>query len=42
LAVDDMREAGDELDWSKLMARAQGGDREAYRKLLEGMTPAHQ
>jgi RNA polymerase sigma-70 factor (ECF subfamily) len=39
LAVDDTREAGDELDWSKLMARAQDGDREAYRKLLEGMTP---
>jgi RNA polymerase sigma-70 factor (ECF subfamily) len=38
-AVDDMPEAGDELDWSKLMARAQDGNKEAYRKLLEGMTP---
>lgn len=26
-------------DWSKLMARAQDGDREAYRELLERMTP---
>src|SRR6516165_9828912 len=26
-------------EWSKLMARAQDGDREAYRKLLEGVTP---
>lgn len=25
--------------WSKLMARAQDGDREAYRKLLESVTP---
>ncbi len=28
-----------ELDWSVYMARAQGGDREAYRRLLEGITP---
>ncbi|SCU85571.1 RNA polymerase sigma Q factor [Cupriavidus necator] len=26
-------------DWSAMMARAQGGDREAYRRLLEGITP---
>ena len=38
-AVNDMRDAGEGLDWSKLMAQAQDGDREAYRKLLEGMTP---
>ena len=28
-----------ELDWSVYMARAQGGDREAYRRLLEDVTP---
>jgi RNA polymerase sigma-70 factor, ECF subfamily len=28
-----------ELDWSILMARAQGGDRGAYRRLLEEITP---
>ncbi|MGH6629730.1 MAG: sigma-70 family RNA polymerase sigma factor [Burkholderiales bacterium] len=28
-----------ELDWSIYMARAQGGDREAYRRLLEEITP---
>jgi RNA polymerase sigma-70 factor (ECF subfamily) len=28
-----------ELDWSILMARAQGGDRAAYRRLLQGITP---
>jgi RNA polymerase sigma factor (sigma-70 family) len=27
------------LDWSICMARAQGGDREAYRRLLEEITP---
>ena len=27
------------LDWSVFMARAQGGDREAYRLLLEEITP---
>lgn len=27
------------LDWSIYMARAQGGDREAYRRLLEEITP---
>jgi len=26
-------------DWSTAMARAQGGDREAYRRLLEDITP---
>jgi RNA polymerase sigma-70 factor (ECF subfamily) len=28
-----------ELDWSILMARAQAGDRDAYRRLLEEVTP---
>ena len=28
-----------DLDWSVYMARAQGGDREAYRRLLEGIAP---
>ncbi len=28
-----------ELDWSICMARAQGGDREAYRRLLEDVAP---
>ncbi|TGQ52300.1 sigma-70 family RNA polymerase sigma factor [Mesorhizobium sp. M1C.F.Ca.ET.193.01.1.1] len=28
-----------ELDWSILMARAQDGDANAYRRLLEGITP---
>ena len=28
-----------ELDWSIYMARAQGGDHEAYRRLLEEITP---
>jgi RNA polymerase sigma factor (sigma-70 family) len=28
-----------ELDWSIAMARAQEGDREAYRRLLEGIAP---
>lgn len=27
------------LNWSLLMARAQGGDRDAYRRLLEAITP---
>ena len=26
-------------DWSRLMARAQDGDRQAYRRLLDGITP---
>jgi RNA polymerase sigma-70 factor (ECF subfamily) len=42
-AVAGGRAAGDErsgdADWSRLMRRAQDGDREAYRTLLEGMTP---
>lgn len=33
------RPARRELDWSIYMARAQGGDREAYRRLLEDVTP---
>jgi RNA polymerase sigma-70 factor (ECF subfamily) len=28
-----------ELDWTIYMGRAQGGDREAYRRLLESVTP---
>ena len=28
-----------ELDWTIYMARAQGGDRDAYRRLLESVTP---
>src|SRR5712691_1484265 len=28
-----------QLDWSKLMARAQDGDRQAYRTLLQDLTP---
>ena len=31
--------AARELDWSILMARAQGGDGEAYRRLLTDMLP---
>ena len=44
-AVDDTGAAGDKrvpyrrLDWSGIMARAQEGDRNAYRTLLEDMTP---
>ena len=34
---DDTHDDG--ADWSKLMARSQDGDREAYRTLLEGVTP---
>jgi len=33
------RPAARELDWSIYMARAQGGDRDAYRRLLEDVTP---
>src|SRR6266852_4265209 len=33
------RAATRELDWSIYMARAQGGDREAYRRLLEDVAP---
>jgi RNA polymerase sigma-70 factor (ECF subfamily) len=35
----DGRSAPHERDWSDLMARAQDGDRRAYRELLEDMTP---
>jgi RNA polymerase sigma-70 factor (ECF subfamily) len=38
-AAERARKTCDDADWSKLMALAQDGDREAYRKLLEGMTP---
>jgi RNA polymerase sigma factor (sigma-70 family) len=44
-AVVDRRAAGDaltpdgRLDWSRLMARAQDGDRDAYRALLQDITP---
>lgn len=31
--------AADDLDWSACMARAQDGDREVYRSLLEDVTP---
>ena len=37
-SADGMRNAGG-LDWSKLMARAQDGDRQAYRTLLQDLTP---
>ncbi len=33
------RSAARDLDWSIFMSRAQGGDREAYRRLLEDITP---
>jgi RNA polymerase sigma-70 factor (ECF subfamily) len=39
LAIDDGRQKSGQADWSKLTARAQDGDREAYRRLLEEMTP---
>jgi len=38
-AIDDPRKPSGDADWSKLMALAQDGDREAYRGLLEGVTP---
>jgi RNA polymerase sigma-70 factor (ECF subfamily) len=37
-SLDDARKEGG-LDWSKLMAQAQDGDRLAYRTLLQDMTP---
>jgi len=37
--AEEARRAGRGLDWSKLMARAQDGDRTAYRMLLEDLTP---
>lgn len=38
-SVHDERRAGGGRDWSKLMARAQDGDRQAYRTLLEDLAP---
>jgi RNA polymerase sigma factor (sigma-70 family) len=38
-ASDDSRQEKGELIWSKLMARTQDGDRQAYRTLLQDMTP---
>lgn len=35
----DARRPDGNLDWSRLMARAQDGDREAYRTLLQDMAP---
>jgi RNA polymerase sigma-70 factor (ECF subfamily) len=37
--ADDARLPNGTLDWSRLMARAQDGDRPAYRLLLEDATP---
>ena len=37
-SVKDARKPS-ELDWSKLMEQAQDGDRQAYRALLEDLTP---
>jgi RNA polymerase sigma-70 factor (ECF subfamily) len=37
--ADNARSEGGRLDWSKLMARAQDGDRKAYRTLLEDLAP---
>ncbi len=38
-SADEVRKAGGGLDWSRLMARAQDGDRQAYRTLLQDVTP---
>ncbi|HEY2532287.1 MAG TPA: sigma-70 family RNA polymerase sigma factor [Xanthobacteraceae bacterium] len=38
-AQDDSRTSGDTEDWSRLMARTQDGDRQAYRTLLESIAP---
>jgi RNA polymerase sigma-70 factor (ECF subfamily) len=38
-AAGDARSPNGTLDWSRLMVRAQDGDRQAYRLLLEDMTP---
>jgi RNA polymerase sigma factor (sigma-70 family) len=38
-ASGDARRANGSWNWSRLMARAQDGDRQAYRMLLEDMTP---
>src|SRR6516165_8131212 len=37
--ADEARKASGGLDWSTLMARAQDGDRQAYRTLLEDLAP---
>ena len=37
--ADDERRAAGGRDWSKLMTRAQDGDRQAYRTLLEDLAP---
>lgn len=37
--ADDPRRADGASDWSQLMVRSQDGDRQAYRTLLEGLTP---
>jgi RNA polymerase sigma-70 factor (ECF subfamily) len=39
LPADDSHKAGSGADWSQLMARSQDGDREAYRTLLDSVTP---
>ena len=39
LVAEPERPAARELDWSIYMARAQAGDRGAYRRLLEEITP---
>jgi RNA polymerase sigma factor (sigma-70 family) len=38
-AAGDARRPDGNRDWSRLMARAQDGDRQAYRTLLEDMAP---
>ena len=38
-APGDARRANGSLDWSLLMTRAQDGDRQAYRALLEDVIP---
>ena len=38
-AADNARRPAGKRDWSQLMARAQDGDRAAYRLLLEDLTP---
>ena len=39
LVAEPERPAARELDWSIYMARAQAGDRDAYRRLLEDVAP---
>ncbi len=39
IGLDRQASAANETDWSILMARAQAGDGEAYRRLLEQITP---